>query len=99
MPFLCGRRLSRTSGCVRRSYLPWPKSNLEKPVQTTMQILNGKPSPFHFELETSLDGSVGTARAGKLTTPHGTIETPVFMPVGTQASVKSISPHELRDLR
>ena len=28
------------------------------------------------------------ARRGRITTPHGTIETPVFMPVGTQATVK-----------
>jgi queuine tRNA-ribosyltransferase len=42
---------------------------------------------------------VGTARAGRITTPHGVIETPVFMPVGTQATVKSVSPDELRDLR
>jgi len=35
------------------------------------------------------------ARAGIFTTPHGTIETPVFMPVGTQAAVKSLSPEEL----
>ena len=38
------------------------------------------------------------ARAAKFTTAHGEIETPVFMPVGTQASVKSLSPHELSDL-
>jgi len=38
------------------------------------------------------------ARAGVLETPHGTISTPVFMPVGTQASVKTISPEELKDL-
>lgn len=35
------------------------------------------------------------ARAGLFTTPHGTIETPVFMPVGTQATVKSLAPYEL----
>jgi queuine tRNA-ribosyltransferase len=35
------------------------------------------------------------ARAGIFTTAHGEVETPVFMPVGTQASVKSLSPHEL----
>jgi queuine tRNA-ribosyltransferase len=39
-----------------------------------------------------------SARAGKFTTAHGEIETPVFMPVGTQASVKSLSPDELSDL-
>lgn len=38
------------------------------------------------------------ARAGILETPHGTIDTPVFMPVGTQATVKTISPEELKDL-
>lgn len=38
------------------------------------------------------------ARLGRMTTPHGTFETPVFMPVGTQATVKAVSPHELVDL-
>jgi queuine tRNA-ribosyltransferase len=38
------------------------------------------------------------ARRGKLTTPHGTIETPVFMPVGTQASVKALTQEALEEL-
>lgn len=38
------------------------------------------------------------ARAGILDTPHGQVETPVFMPVGTQATVKTASPEELKDL-
>jgi queuine tRNA-ribosyltransferase len=38
----------------------------------------------------------GRARAGRLTTPHGTVETPAFMPVATQGSVKSLSPADLR---
>ena len=38
------------------------------------------------------------ARAGELTTPHGGIETPVFMPVGTQATVKAMTPPELEEL-
>ncbi|WP_276352796.1 tRNA guanosine(34) transglycosylase Tgt [Cohnella caldifontis] len=38
------------------------------------------------------------ARLGRLHTPHGTIDTPVFMPVGTQATVKGMSPEELKDL-
>ena len=37
----------------------------------------------------------GRARLGRLDTPHGTIETPQFMPVGTQATVKSLSPADL----
>jgi queuine tRNA-ribosyltransferase len=35
------------------------------------------------------------ARLGRLHTPHGTVETPAFMPVGTQATVKGVSPEEL----
>ncbi len=38
------------------------------------------------------------ARLGRLTTTRGVIETPVFMPVGTQASVKALDPRELRDM-
>src|SRR5947208_6749013 len=39
------------------------------------------------------------ARRGRLTTAHGVIETPAFVPVGTQASVKAVSPRELRELK
>jgi queuine tRNA-ribosyltransferase len=39
------------------------------------------------------------ARHGRLTTGHGVIETPAFMPVGTQGSVKAVSPEELRELK
>src|SRR3977135_3220267 len=38
------------------------------------------------------------ARRGRLTTPHGTVETPFFMPVGTQASVKALTQEALEDL-
>jgi queuine tRNA-ribosyltransferase len=38
------------------------------------------------------------ARRGRLTTAHGIIDTPAFMPVGTQGSVKGVSPRELREL-
>ncbi|QCX32801.1 tRNA guanosine(34) transglycosylase Tgt [Caloramator sp. E03] len=38
------------------------------------------------------------ARLGKLHTPHGTIDTPVFMPVGTQATVKAMTPDELKSI-
>ena len=37
------------------------------------------------------------ARAGVITTEHGSIETPIFMPVGTVASVKGVHQHELKD--
>src|SRR2546423_2599887 len=38
------------------------------------------------------------ARRARLTTGHGVIETPAFMPVGTQGTVKAVSPRELREL-
>jgi len=38
------------------------------------------------------------ARRGRLSTAHGTVETPIFMPVGTRGSVKGVSPAELREL-
>ncbi|MCL1945078.1 MAG: tRNA guanosine(34) transglycosylase Tgt [Firmicutes bacterium] len=38
------------------------------------------------------------ARAGELYTPHGVVKTPVFMPVGTKATVKALSPQELKEV-
>jgi queuine tRNA-ribosyltransferase len=49
-----------------------------------------------FEL--LLTDSASKARLGRLTTRRGVIETPVFMPVGTQASVKALDPRELREM-
>ena len=49
---------------------------------------------FAFEVE----ARDGRARAGRLTTPHGVVETPCFMPVGTKATVKAVEPRELREL-
>ncbi len=40
----------------------------------------------------------GHARVGRFRTPHGDIPTPAFAPVGTQATVKTMTPHELKDL-
>ena len=40
----------------------------------------------------------GNARAAEFTTPHGTLQTPLFAPVGTQATVKSITPAQLKEL-
>jgi queuine tRNA-ribosyltransferase len=46
--------------------------------------------------EFSRDASSGAARAGQLRLPHGVVETPTFMPVGTQGTVKALSPYDLR---
>lgn len=50
---------------------------------------------FSFDLEFTDVGS--KARAGRIATPHGVIETPIFMPVGTVGSVKTLSPKDLDD--
>jgi queuine tRNA-ribosyltransferase len=44
----------------------------------------------------ALGAASGAARAGTLALPHGTVETPCFMPVGTQGTVRALSPHDLR---
>lgn len=50
---------------------------------------------MHFELE--LTDTNSNARVGKLATDHGTIQTPIFMPVGTVGSVKGVHQHELEE--
>lgn len=50
---------------------------------------------MNFEIEQSDSNS--KARAGEITTAHGTIQTPIFMPVGTVASVKSVHQRELKE--
>jgi queuine tRNA-ribosyltransferase len=46
----------------------------------------------------TIDARLGSARAGRLITPHGVVETPVFMPVGTLANVKGVPQDLLEDL-
>ena len=50
-----------------------------------------------FEFEVIKECPHTKARAGRFHTPHGVIETPVFMPVGTQATVKTMTPDELKE--
>jgi queuine tRNA-ribosyltransferase len=52
--------------------------------------------PIRFDLLTT--DPTSAARRGRLHTPHGVVETPHFMPVGTQATVKNLAPRELTDL-
>src|SRR5215475_13988282 len=48
--------------------------------------------PFSFRLITT----DATARRGEFVTPHGRVQTPAFMPVGTQATVKGLAPEAVR---
>ena len=56
-------------------------------------VNSGPNGPISFTSRTS---GPGRARIGRLVTPHGAIDTPQFMPVGTQATVKSLTPGDLR---
>ena len=51
---------------------------------------------IRFDLQQTAQDSA--ARLGVLHTPHGSVPTPLFAPVGTQATVKTLSPHDLHDL-
>jgi len=59
-----------------------------------MQIFLNKPLTFTLHKTCARSG----ARRGTLRTPHGDIRTPVYMPVGTQAAVKAVTPNELEAL-
>lgn len=51
--------------------------------------------PFSFQITARLDGALG--RAGVIHTPHGEIQTPAFIPVGTKATLKALTPEQLAD--
>ena len=50
---------------------------------------------MEFSIEATAQGT--SARAGRFTTAHGEVQTPIFMPVGTVGSVKAVHQRELRD--
>jgi len=51
-----------------------------------------------FSFKVTLNDKKTNARMGVISTPHGKIITPAFVPVGTQATVKSLTPDELHTL-
>ena len=55
------------------------------------------PDAFAYEILAAFEAS-GGARVGRLTTPHGAVETPAFIPVGTKAAVKGVMPQALREI-
>ena len=59
-------------------------------------------SQFGFEVGTQLEplekGALPIGRTGTISTPHGQIQTPAFIPVGTKATVKSVLPESMKDL-
>ncbi len=65
----------------------WPLSLLASILPVVIDVLD-----FHIE------GKSGGARACQFATPHGTVQTPIFMPVGTAASVKALDADDLRNI-
>src|SRR5690606_10498620 len=57
-----------------------------------------RTSPAMTGLTFQLLARDGAARRGRITLNHGTVETPIFMPVGTYGSVKAMLPHELKEI-
>ena len=53
---------------------------------------------FKFKVEKEISDSNLNGRTGVITTPHGEIKTPAFIPVGTKATVKSVLPESMSDL-
>src|SRR5512146_1298034 len=70
-----------------------PRARSQKPGAPPLQA-HQPQMPFSF----TIDARLGSARAGRLLTPHGVVETPVFMPVGTLANVKGVPQDLLEDL-
>lgn len=87
---------------MKHSILYWKRrgpgpleNNLPEGI-SVMNIRSEVNNHFKFKL-VHVDKNSG-ARAGIITTPHGEIETPVFMPVGTHGAIKALQPKELVDL-
>src|ERR1022692_1679132 len=72
-----------------------PVGHIIPRMPATMDFVQSRLSPISFEVVAECPST--RARAGLLHTPHGTIETPVFMPVGTQATVKGLTQRDLAE--
>ena len=77
--------------------MPFRSSTVFSALEMACYFCKGRESvAFNFTVTKECKNS--RARLGQLETTHGVIQTPVFMPVGTQATVKTTTPHELEEL-
>gem|GEM_PF-918055 len=89
----------RSYSCNRLSFLPKPTNeNAIKKKQKIRNFSNKKYSNFPNMFTFQLQATDARARAGIFHTPHGNIQTPVFMPVGTKSTVKGISNEDLDEM-
>src|SRR5256886_17605520 len=70
------------------------ESKLARPFRIPNSAFRIRSLMFEF----TLHATCGAARAGTLTLPHGTVETPAFMRVGTQGTVRTLSPADLKSV-
>src|SRR2546426_6342181 len=68
------------------------ESKLARPFRIPKSAFRIRSRVFEF----TIDATCGAARTGTLVLPHGPVETPVFMPVGTQGTVRALSPGDLK---
>ncbi|MEY2530374.1 MAG: queuine tRNA-ribosyltransferase [Verrucomicrobiota bacterium] len=92
------RRNNLLQGEVRESETLSPTREDARATQTNMLATSPLLTNVTRMFELLAADSFSKARLGRLTTAHGAIDTPAFMPVGTQGSVKAVSPRELREL-
>ncbi|MEO7118060.1 MAG: tRNA-guanine transglycosylase, partial [Candidatus Limnocylindrales bacterium] len=70
-------------------------------VTSVAPVAPDTPRPISFTVQptpTSSDARATRARLGFLETPHGRVETPMFMPVGTNATVKALDPDDIHEV-
>jgi queuine tRNA-ribosyltransferase len=63
-----------------------------------LSVTQVRPSPVGFEVLATTGAQGSRARLARLRTPHGDVETPIFMPVGTNATVKALDPDDLDEV-
>src|SRR3989344_8779898 len=81
--------------------MPTPKKKSSPQIKRARKIVSQKPlqkkfSSFSFTI--THQESHTQARTGIISTPHGTIHTPAFIPVATQATVKSLTPQQINEI-
>src|SRR3954471_15190664 len=95
-------RQPRSAGGDRCRARPYPRAGAPRTARLAARRRDRRADPrlVHARMSNpfTLETADGDARAGVLHTPHGAVRTPMFMPVGTKATVKTVDPQELRDL-
>jgi tRNA-guanine transglycosylase len=87
---------------AREKYLRFSSFDAKEAHMRMMSFVKGAPGTVYngraLKFELVAKCSKSKARAANMTLPHGVVETPMFMPVGTQASLKGLTSEQLKDL-